>query len=92
MLAPNAISYNAGISACAMGAQWDKALTLLWKMPERRFGPDATSYYAVISACEKGAQLFDRFWCGMLCVKKWEKALALLLKMPERRLEPNVIC
>ena len=58
------ISYNAAISPCEKGGQWQKALALLWEMPEKQLEPVVISYSAAISACEKGEQ--------------WQQALALL--------------
>ena len=72
------VSYNAGISACEKGEQWQRALALLSEMWEAKLEPDVISYSAGISACEKGEQ--------------WQRALALLSEMWEAKLEPDVIC
>ena len=56
--------YNAAISTCEKGGQWELALTLLETMCKKRVWPDTTSYSAAISACEKS--------------KQWEGALVLL--------------
>ncbi|CAK0838683.1 unnamed protein product [Prorocentrum cordatum] len=69
----NVISYNAGISACAKGHQWQRALALLSEMWEAALEPNVVSFSAGISACEKGEQ--------------WQRALALLSEMWEAKLE-----
>ncbi|CAK0875286.1 unnamed protein product [Prorocentrum cordatum] len=71
------ISYNAGISACEKGEQWQRALALLSEMREAKLDPDVISYNVGISACEKGQQ--------------WQRALALLSEMLEAKLEPDII-
>ncbi|CAK0835586.1 unnamed protein product [Prorocentrum cordatum] len=78
-LEPDVISltvYNAGISACAKGEQWQRALALLSEMRDAKLEP-TVSYNAGISACEKGEQ--------------WQRALSLLGDMLEAKLDPNVI-
>ncbi|CAK0825413.1 unnamed protein product, partial [Prorocentrum cordatum] len=73
------VSYNAGISACEKGEQWQRALALLSEIREAKLEPDVIfSYTAGISACEKG--------------KQWQRALALLSEIREAKLQPNVIC
>ncbi|CAE8595721.1 unnamed protein product [Polarella glacialis] len=52
MLAPDAISYNSAISACAKKGCWEFSVALLGIMPD----PDRISYNSAISACEKGFQ------------------------------------
>jgi pentatricopeptide repeat domain-containing protein 1 len=64
---PDVITYNASISACEKGGQWEKALQLLEEMRAKGVEPDVILYSASISACEKGGQ--------------WEKALQLLEEM-----------
>jgi len=76
-LEPNTITYNAAISACGQGGQWERALPLLEGMKERGLEPDIITYSAAISACGKDGQ--------------WERALALLEEMKKRGLEPNNI-
>ncbi|CAK0881598.1 unnamed protein product, partial [Prorocentrum cordatum] len=76
-LEPYLISYNAGISACEKGEQWQRALTLLSEMREAKLEPNVISYSAGISACEKGEQ--------------WQRALALLSELREAKIKPNVI-
>ena len=74
----NVISYNAAISACEKGSQWQEALELLAEMQAQGLEPNVISYSAAISACEKGEQ--------------WEKSLFLLTIMPQSILQPCVIC
>ncbi|CAE8591706.1 unnamed protein product [Polarella glacialis] len=71
------ISYNAAISACEKGGQWQLALTLLSLMPEAKVVPNEITYSAAISACEKSGQ--------------WQVALKLLSLMPQARVVPNEI-
>ncbi|CAK0841671.1 unnamed protein product [Prorocentrum cordatum] len=74
---PTPISYNAGISACEKGEQWQRALALLSEMWEAKLEPDVIfSYSAGISACAKGEQ--------------WHRALALLSEKWEAKLELDV--
>ena len=47
------VSYNAGISACVKGEQWQRALALLSEMLEAKLEPNVMSYNVGISACEK---------------------------------------
>ena len=51
------ISYNAAISACEKGGQWQQALSLLSEMQDAGVTRNVISYNAAISACEKGGQL-----------------------------------
>ena len=53
---PSVISYNAAISACEKGGQWEPALQLLEEMKSSGIEPDVISYSAAISACEKGGR------------------------------------
>ncbi|CAK0901118.1 unnamed protein product [Prorocentrum cordatum] len=75
-LEPDVFSYNAGISACGNGEQWQRALALLREIEEAKLEHDAISYGAGISACGTGGQ--------------WQRALALLSEMREAKLEPVV--
>ncbi|CAE8653989.1 unnamed protein product [Polarella glacialis] len=54
---PNAITYNAAISACSKGGQWQLELTLLSRMPDARVVPDEITYNAAISLCERSQEL-----------------------------------
>ena len=53
---PNAITYNALISACGKGKQPEQALNVFEAMVQQGVVPDATTYNALISACEKAKQ------------------------------------
>ena len=61
------ITYNAAISACEKGQQWQLALGLLAEMALLKVDKDVITYNAAISACEKGHQ--------------WQLALGLLAEM-----------
>eukprot|EP00933_Yihiella_yeosuensis_P079342 TRINITY_DN9183_c0_g1_i7.p1 TRINITY_DN9183_c0_g1~~TRINITY_DN9183_c0_g1_i7.p1 ORF type:complete len:143 (-),score=10.34 TRINITY_DN9183_c0_g1_i7:198-626(-) len=76
-VAPNTISYNAAISACQRGGQWQLALNLLSLMPQSEISPDAISYNAAIIACEEGGQ--------------WQLALDLIGLMPQSKVAPDAI-
>ncbi|CAK0805438.1 unnamed protein product, partial [Prorocentrum cordatum] len=71
------LSYNAGVSACEKGGQWQRASALLSEICEAMLEPNVISYSAGVCACEKGGQ--------------WQRALALLSEMREAKLEPDVI-
>jgi len=76
---PNAISFNAAISACASGGgQWEKAVQLIDEMRQNGLEPDVISFSAAISACEKGGG-------------QWEKAIQLLAEMQRNGVAPDVI-
>ncbi|CAK0858177.1 unnamed protein product [Prorocentrum cordatum] len=47
------ISYNAGISACEKGRQWQRALSLLSEMWEVKLVPNIISLSAGVLACER---------------------------------------
>ena len=66
---PDVISYNATISACEKGMQWEKALALFYEMKGVGLVPTVISYNSVISALGKGRQ--------------WEKALEIFDKALE---------
>jgi pentatricopeptide repeat domain-containing protein 1 len=51
------ITYNATITACEKGGQWERALELFEEVKKHpRMEPDLYTYSATISACEKGGQ------------------------------------
>lgn len=72
---PNAATYNAVISGCAVGGEWDRALRLLREMeatdPRDEARPEALSYSLVLKACGRDGQ--------------WETALGLLEEMEVRK-------
>ncbi|CAK0904407.1 unnamed protein product [Prorocentrum cordatum] len=76
-LEPDVISYNAGISACEKGKQWQPALALLSEMWEAKLEPDVISYNAAICTSERCSQ--------------WRHAFLLLRVMRERHVETNDI-
>ncbi len=49
-------TYNAAISACEKGWQWERARELFRAMPACGVQADVITYSAAISACEKGGQ------------------------------------
>ena len=48
--------FNAAISACGKGGQWQRALELLEEMGREGVERDTITYSATISACKKGGQ------------------------------------
>ncbi|CAL1152244.1 unnamed protein product [Cladocopium goreaui] len=74
---PDIIVYNAAISACEKGGQWQQALNLFRAMPKAKAIPDSISYNAAISACEKGSQ--------------WQQALNLFEAVLRAKGTPTVI-
>eukprot|EP00973_Karenia_brevis_P054878 7629181-Karenia_brevis.AAC.1 len=55
-LSLDVISFNAAISACEKGWQWQRVAPLLNEMRKGDLSPNVISFNAAISACEKGAQ------------------------------------
>lgn len=55
--APDLVSYNAVMGACAGQHQWQVAVSLFVQLPSRGIVPDAISLSAVVDACRKGSQL-----------------------------------
>ena len=55
-MALNVISFNAVISACEKGGQWQRALSLLDDMHRAGVTLNAISFNAAILTCEKGGQ------------------------------------
>jgi pentatricopeptide repeat domain-containing protein 1 len=53
---PDVYSYNALISACEKGGQWERAVEVFEEMKAAGVKPDVITYSALITACEKGAQ------------------------------------
>ena len=53
-LVPNAIAYNAVISACEKGTLPERALEVFASMGQQGVMATVVSYSALISACEKG--------------------------------------
>ena len=76
-ISSDTIAYNAAISACAKGGQWQHAVTLFEDMQDENIAPDTDTYYAANSACEKGHQ--------------WHLALTLLQEMQDKKIAPDTI-
>ena len=74
---PDAVVFNAAISACEKGRAWDTALRLMAQMRVLGIQPTAVTYGAAISACEKG--------------KQWQRAMELLEQMAQDKIKPNTI-
>jgi len=55
-LEPDVIGYNAGISACEKGGQWQQALSLLREVWNIKLKPEFTSFAIAISMCEQDGQ------------------------------------
>mmetsp|Transcript_16530 Transcript_16530/g.21534 ORF Transcript_16530/g.21534 Transcript_16530/m.21534 type:complete len:147 (-) Transcript_16530:78-518(-) len=80
-LEPSLNTYNAKISACGKGEQWEKVLSLLDRRMQRKgLEPNVSTYNATLSACEDGE-----------CVQS-EKGFALLdEKCNKKGLKPNFV-
>ena len=65
-----AVSYNAGISACEKGEQWQRALALLSEMWEAQLEPYVISYSAGTSACERRLAVVK---CVVVAGRVWER-------------------
>ena len=50
------ISYNAAVSACQKGEQWQRGLSLLREIRDMNMYPDFFVYGSVASMCEQGGQ------------------------------------
>ena len=50
------VCYNAAISACGKGRQWQRAVGLLDVMREKGIAPDLISFNSAIDACGKGGR------------------------------------
>ncbi|CAJ1384835.1 unnamed protein product [Effrenium voratum] len=73
------VIYNASISACAKGEQWQLSLQLLSELLDGELLPSTVTFGAAISACAAGG-----------C---WQLALVLLARLQEERLRSsNVHC
>eukprot|EP00435_Cladocopium_sp_Y103_P067452 s369_g30.t1 len=52
---PSVFAWNAAITACEAGDEWERALLLFDSMPAAKITPDHISMNAAISACKKGS-------------------------------------
>ena len=64
----NTITYNAAISACGKGEQWQQALHLSKRLPGEGVEQHSITYNTAINTCEKS--------------EKWQQGLCLLERMP----------
>ena len=53
----NTITYDAAISACEKGGQWQQGLELFERMRGECVQRDTITYGVAISACEKGEEM-----------------------------------
>ena len=70
-VAKDIITWNAVITACQKGGQWQAALLVFSEMGETKLAPDAITFGAAIAACQTGGQ--------------WEIALQILSQMSRTR-------
>lgn len=66
-LEPDTVTFNALISACARGRQYDRAQHMYRDMQERGVSSDTYTFNSLLNACEK---------CG-----RWEEAFQLFDQM-----------
>ncbi|CAK0827405.1 unnamed protein product [Prorocentrum cordatum] len=59
---PTLFSYNAGISACGKGMQWQSALSLINEMWEAKLLPNVISCSAAIRACDRAGKEQQAIW------------------------------
>ena len=71
------VHYNAAISSCGKGREWQMSLLLLTEMSSAKINSDVITYNTAISACERGQQ--------------WQLAVGLLEEMAVAKVERDVI-
>ncbi|CAK0873362.1 unnamed protein product [Prorocentrum cordatum] len=83
-LDPNVISYSAGISACAKGGQWQRALSLLREMHKVKVEPNSAT--ALESVRAKVANSGSGLWrCFEKCGQRsWSIAQSATTLSPLR--------
>eukprot|EP00973_Karenia_brevis_P055443 7708579-Karenia_brevis.AAC.1 len=69
------ISFNAAISTCEKGGQWQRVAPLLDDICSKGLSLDVISFNAAISGCEK--------------VEQWQRVAPLLDEARSRDLSPN---
>ena len=74
---PDLISYNAALSTCSKGQQWQLALSLLGRMAMEKVESDAVSFNSALSSCCEGLQ--------------WQRVFAILQDLPSIHLRPDCI-
>ena len=67
---PDVITWNAAISACEKGGQWERAMELFQKMQERRVVPNVITWSAAISACEKSGAVQEAIELFLIAQRK----------------------
>ena len=56
MPTPDAVAYNAAISACAATGAWEEAIGLLGRMEGAGVAPTVVSYASALGACASGSR------------------------------------
>lgn len=74
---PNLISYNAALSTCSKGEQWQMALSLLSKMARETIEADTISFNSALSSCCEALQ--------------WRRVFQLLQELPSKHMMPDCI-
>ena len=74
---PNLISYNAALSTCSKGEQWQMALSLLSTMARETIEADTISFNSALSSCCEGLQ--------------WRRVFQLLQDLPSKHMVPDCI-
>ena len=72
------MTYNAAISACGRGGEWQRGLSLVAEMRRKKLLPDHFTFGAAISACERSG--------------RWEEALTLVGDMLLIKARKDGVC
>ncbi|CAK0901081.1 unnamed protein product [Prorocentrum cordatum] len=87
-LEPDVIStYNAGVSACGKGGQWQRALALLSEMREAKLEPNGAHVF-ILQRWDQRVREGRAVAAGAGAAER-DRALALLSDMWKAKVEPN---
>ena len=74
-MAPDVVTCNAWISACAQGARPELALEFFATVRQQGTVPNVLAYNVLISACERGSQPLQalELFAAMREIKQWHQ-------------------